>query len=659
MTISDGYYSVRNAANNLHLSVEGASTAQYAALVTSTASDGNEQVMKVVSENGNSVLYPVHTIGVSQGTTLDDPDYRLGLWSGMQYWQPAPIPTANPAGSRVVSSNTWSQDTMPQERDARELWLVVDSGLTILVNGVSYPQYLIKSAFEGTEVVDCYLTPPLVGSFGSYACTVQRLSTTGSAGSLYQRWAMVPTVPYDGDLPVPFLGLPSVTGSTHMNLGQTSASPIMFDTDVGALWPTWITREPSNHQVRWRRRDRIGYGQSIGEWTNWVAWGGDGSNDGWGANPTAATSGIVNVSQNYLATGSGVTIDFTDDIDLTEVEWNIRTIDSDKPAAGGVYSFTSIAVKKFKITSAECFRLPTGVYITFTTSYPDFAVASASAVGTNGDFSKASSTGECSVMVGNSKFSSIPSIGDRISISLTATTLDGYSASWDGEVEVTMGGSYGDAPTVVCTINGTIATIQADAPDGMTISGAWLVVPRGHGDRYVDLGGLDAPGGISIVRQTWTVPPPLGVPWSVLITTSDGNRWGFDATLRDAIIEEPPTYHVTSQNCKRDLSVALKKDAPGPTFAPTYTRSRTETETYSRERPVYGYSDVTKAQWTLTGDLLAGEENDDVDWFAHDSHVYFRSPHGFWAQCAVNSVRIDLSATQSQEVQLNLSEEVW
>ena len=318
-------------------------------------------------------------------------------------------------------------------------------------------------------------------------------------------------------------------------------------------------------------------------------------------------------------------------------------------------------MRNFKITSVTCTKIPNGLYVSFTTSYPEDMVQTAAVESTDGTFTRASVNDSTTVFVKNSLISVMPNIGDTIDITLTATSTDGYSATWNGTVEVELGGSFGTPPTVTCTVNGTIATIQADAPDNMHLAGAWLVVPRGHGDRYVDLGGLESLYGETTVRQTWVIPPPLGVPWSVLVSVAanSGGDWGYDATVRDPIIEDPPSYHITSRNCKKDFAVTLRKTAPGPSFTPTYTRSRNETETYSRERPVYGYSDTTKAEWQLIGDLIDGNGLSGADWAAHESHVYFRSPHGFWAQCAVNSLRIDLTSTQSQEVQANFSEEVW
>ena len=428
-----------------------------------------------------------------------------------------------------------------------------------------------------------------------------------------------------------------------------ASKPITLDGDSGALWPAWASKA-SAHQVRWRRRERLYGSSTMGEWSPWSAWGGDWLCDGWGSDPTTATSAEVHITgDTYSVGGAGVPIDLTGNIDRTEIEWGIRAVDASSPVAGGVYGFITTVVREFKVTSVVCNKTYRGVHVSFQTSYTASSVALASVISLDGSFSTSTSTGECDVFIPNASFAYLPEIGDELNLHLSVTSTDGYVAIWTGLITVELGGFYGEAPTVRCTVSGTLAAISATAPTGMSITGAWLVVPRGHGDRYIELQG----------NSPWLIVPPLGVPWCVLVTASAENRWGFDATVRPAIVEDIPAYHITSQDGRRDFAIALRKALPGPSFAPTYTRSQTETETYARERPVYGYSDTTKAQWSITGDLVDGEGLSDADWAAHASHVYFRSPHGFWAQCAVNSLSVDLSSKESQEVEASLSEEVW
>ena len=639
MAVTTGYYIVQNAYNGQLLDVNGGSQANGASVVDGVSSNENSQIMHVVEEGEGVLLYPVHTERLDdQSQHVYDPKPRFGVAT-----------SSDINDSLVFLSNGWGQSS------DNDLWILESTDDSVVVNGVSYPAYRVKTAFVDTSQEDHILTPPKVN--GRQSCTVYTPyeSTYGSI-NLAQEWAFIPSVPFDSDLPVPSYG---TTGSPEWRAGNTTTSVVMFNDDTGTVRPNWESKG-SAHQLRWRRRDRSETAETIGDWSNWTAWGGDGSSDGWGIDPTTATSGIEKRSRIFYPS-TGLSVDFTGSTIRTEIEWNIRVIDTAAPAVGGVYGFTSVVVRNFKITSVTCTKIPNGLYVSFTTSYPEDMVQTAAVESTDGTFTRASVNDSTTVFVKNSLISVMPNIGDTIDITLTATSTDGYSATWNGTVEVELGGSFGTPPTVTCTVNGTIATIQADAPDNMHLAGAWLVVPRGHGDRYVDLGGLESLYGETTVRQTWVIPPPLGVPWSVLVSVAanSGGDWGYDATVRDPIIEEPPSYHITSRNCKKDFAVTLRKTAPGPSFTPTYTRSRNETETYSRERPVYGYSDTTKAEWQLIGDLIDGNGLSGADWAAHESHVYFRSPHGFWAQCAVNSLRIDLTSTQSQEVQANFSEEVW
>lgn len=632
MSVTAGYYTIRSIADGTLLDVEGASEANGASLVVCPENTGNDQVMQVVSAGtGHVLIYPVHTSELG---------YRLGL--GLSTGQTS----AN--GVVVVSSDIWSDGQWTSE----ELWDLETSTGSLTLNGVSYQGHRIKTTYDDDSRNDHYIITPNPGAFGSSRCTVRTIATT-----LYQQWAFVPAAPYDHSLPTPRLGS---SGSSDLYHSSTTGV-VTFNDDEGAVFPYWVSKA-SAHQVRWRRRDRLEQSYEFGEWSDWSTLdSGSKASEGWGQDPTVPTTHITKLgTDTFFSDYNPVPVDFTDDTLRTEVEWNIRAVDASAPAVGDSYTFTTVAARKFRITSVTCTKTPKGLYVSFETTYPDELVQSSNVVGTDGSFAYVSNTtGDTTLFVKNSLISVMPNVGDDIEISLTATSEDGYSARWNGTVEVSLGGTYGDAPTVTCTVNGTIATIQADAPEGMGLEGAWLVIPRGHGDRYVDLGGLETNGEYSVVRQTWVIPPPLGVPWSVLITASSDGRWGYDATVRDAIFETPPTYHVTSQDCRKDFALSLRKSSPGPSFAPTYTRSRTETETYSRERPVYGYSDVTKATWSVTGDLVGGVGVSDADWAAHESHVYFRSPFGFWAQCAVESVSIDLASNESQEVQVSLSEEVW
>ncbi|MBQ9003731.1 MAG: InlB B-repeat-containing protein [Eggerthellaceae bacterium] len=459
--------------------------------------------------------------------------------------------------------------------------------------------------------------------------------TSNAALTLYAQWKLTSSEP---DVPQP-----------SKPAQQSSVKPIMLKDDTGALWPTWASKT-SLHQVRWRRRDRTYGSMTMGDWSSWTAWGGDGSNEGWGSDPTMQTAEAFNVVGDvFTVSGNGVPVDLTGTIDRTEIEWGVRAIDTSQPAVGGPYGFVTAVVREFKIVSVVANKTQRGVHFSFTTTYPESSVASATVESLDKSFTRSSSDGGCDIFVGNASFSYLPDIGDQIDVLLTATTSDGFTCTWGGTVVVDLGGFYGEAPTVTCTVSGTLAVVSATAPTGMSITGAWLVVPRGHGDRYVELTG----------SQPWLVMPPLGVPWRVLVTANAANRWGFDSTIRDAIVEDPPSYHVTSQDGRHDLVMKYRKTEPGVSFIPSYTRSRSETETYSRERPVYAYSDVTRGQLPLIADLVDGEGLDEADWVAHASHVYVRGPHGFWAQCAVDSVRMDISSPESQEVQVNLSEEVW
>lgn len=184
MTIPNGFYTIRNVATGAFLGVEGSSTATGAALVTGVDTGGNDQVFAVSTDGGYTTLLPSHTA---------DSGYVAGLGREQTF-------SDGRGGFFVVSGNYQS----PDQADASR-WVIVDGDGSLLVNGVSYPAYFVRSANEDGQLL--YLADQaLHDTHGCVACEAFFDATSSTTTTPHQQWAFVPAVPHDPNLPVPYLG---------------------------------------------------------------------------------------------------------------------------------------------------------------------------------------------------------------------------------------------------------------------------------------------------------------------------------------------------------------------------------------------------------------------------------------------------------------------
>lgn len=606
--ITDGKvrYVVCSAQDNHYcLDVSGVSTANKANVTCHSRNDGNNQLFRVSKYNSTlSTIRACHS-----GKAIE-------------------VYGAKDANGANVSQ-------YDHNKSAAQRWYLVPDGKTTTINGHAYPTYLIVALGKTNGRV-------MAAASSANSANVAIYARTGSAA---QRWAFVPS-----SQRVASFGVPTSGGGS---LSATSGGSSLVQAASGKVYPSWKLGA-QGAQVRYTRRWR----KTDGSWTGWERWrdikSASDEGFGWGADCTAAHV-YAQESDGRRRCPHGVSYTIGSAYDAMDVRFEVRHFNAsygknEVPCHGGSLSFDVRAVRPVSVTSLTLEYTPKGAAVAWATSDGVGTIAKgytakvecprlfpATSVTINqGEYTR----------IPQSKMRRVPQEGERYTVKLTVTTKDGATATKTQVCTVSYESGHGAGPTAGggWVPGTTLARVTSSAS-----CDAYLLVPRGHGDRFVPLGS----------GTSFTFPPPLGVPYRVFLMTGGDSVWGTTVKEYPAITEAPPTYHVTSQDLSHDLAVAYRTESPGPEFRPAYTRSRTSYETFGRERPVYGFGEATAAEWSLTGDLVGDGMLDEVDWFAHDSHVYFRGPRGFWAQCAVESVSVDLGNPLSHEVSVSLSEEVW
>ena len=529
---------------------------------------------------------------------------------------------------------------------AQKWYLEEVSGQTITVNGTSYQCYYLHSLGSTTgRVLTCYEDSDVtrVNPIGY---------PRGSSSTYYappleqQMWAFIQSSLYYAGFSVPTNGGAALTSS-----GSAST---LVQASSGSLFPSVANPvTEASYQCRYRKRTRgVNADQAeFSSWSDWMSYDNDSTaNLGWGdsastsANVTTAVVGKRHVASSGLAMQALGT-----DYDRVDYEFQFRRFEpnySNEPRHGGMLDFVVSQVAPLTIDQLSATWSPDGLILSWQTNWTR---GGGTMVLTSGDglFSKAvgaPSLGSDDVQIANAKLSRRVQVGDSVIVSATYTTPDGATASTTQALTVAYGGTIGTSLALTATVSGTIATVTSSVASAK----AWLLVPRGHGDRLVPLSG----------SSPWQVPAPLGVPWQVYATANVGGIWNATLQTFPAITEYPPTYHVTSQDLMTDLAIAVG-EGEAPAFEASYSRDVASAKAAGRERPVNLFGETTEATFRLSGVMLEGASLDDFDAISHESHVYVRSPLGVWLQCGVTGSSVDMSRSRIQGISLSFDEEEW
>jgi hypothetical protein len=399
--------------------------------------------------------------------------------------------------------------------------------------------------------------------------------------------------------------------------------------------------------VRYRTRTRAAGTDGMGAWSNWKSIA-DGSTawDGWGA--PGASNCTPTVVGGLCWSTDGVPVDNRTTYDRTDVQFSARAWSASWGAGGAAhgaaYAWTVTTTRPVTISDASVLLSPDGV----TVAWASTATGSGNAVTLESDVWGTYTTtgaGTGSATVPQYAMRRTPDEGETVSVKVTLRTADGVTVSRAVSATATYEGQHGTTLELHADVDGTLATITASSADAR----AWLVVPEGHGTRYVPLAG----------SSPWTVPAPLGVAWQVLASVVDGTSWASVLQRFPAIYDTG--WHVTSQDMAKDLAVYVNAGA-APKADVSYSRAVDAVDVMGRERPVYLVGDATEASWTLDGmtygDYMA-EDAALADWAVHAGHVYFRGPNGFWAQACVTGGKVEQSTANAREISISMSGEVW
>lgn len=441
--------------------------------------------------------------------------------------------------------------------------------------------------------------------------------------------------------------LPTPSGGT----GGTEHAPLPGVCAIasGTLYPAWLCGNERQFQVRYRTRNREQSEDALSDWSDWMSIK-DGTTgfDGYGA--VGESNCTATEDEGLLWSPYGVLIANGSTYDRTDVQFEARAwsaswgYGSTTSAHGNSQMWEMVTVRPVAVSSLTATLSSDGLTIAWATD----CTRSASTVSIESDlFGKVRTYGEAvdSHLIPVESLDHAPTQGETLDIIFSMVTSDGLSVRVQQSVSVAYASGFSLDITLTASVAGSIATVTSSNQDAL----AYLIIPRGHGDRLVPLAG----------KSPWQVAPPIGVPWSVYAVDDNGSSWGSVTETFPAIAADG--YHITSQDMTRDLVIRGNANTP-PTFTPRFKRDYSSEETYGRERPVNIVGNVTSADWTLNGILFGETLEDDreaVDWASHAGHVYFRSPMGHWSQALVTSASPDYSVDNASAVSISITEEVW
>jgi len=519
---------------------------------------------------------------------------------------------------------------------ANQHWKVTEVG-TQAINGTDYHVVTIGAFNGSTYVLD------VTGNKSAMRAIIEIWTANGQAN---QQFVLVPTEwEATASAKTSYAALPTPSrGTSGAAIG--TALPSSVGLANGTLYPAWACAQ-DEYQVRYRTRTRAAGTDGMGDWSNWMSIA-DGSTawDGWGT-PGASNCTPTDASGRKWST-NGVAIDNRTTYDRTDVEFSARAWSASWGAGGSAhgaaYAWTVTTTRPVTISDASVLLSPDGLTVTWAST----ATGNGNAVTLESDVWGTYTTtgaGSGSAAIPQYSMRRTPDDGETVSVKVTLRTADGVTVSRTVSATAAYEGTHGTTLELHADVDGTLATITASNASAR----AWLVVPEGHGTRYVPLQG----------SSPWVVPAPLGVAWHVLASVVDGASWASVLQRCPAIFDTG--WHVTSQDMTKDLAVYVNAGA-APKADVSYSRAVDAVNVIGRERPVYLPGDSTEASWTLDGmtygDYMA-EDAALADWAVHAGHVYFRGPNGFWAQACVTGGKVEQSTAIARKISISMSGEVW
>lgn len=523
------------------------------------------------------------------------------------------------------------------ERNGTEAqrWVIEPSDATAVSNGSVVPLYVIHAVSGTGRCLD-------VANGGTQIQTnVQVFDSNGTAS---QRFWFEPTEYLADGLPVPSGG-----GIAESDGGVPSAT-ILSRGDVTAF-PSWLC-DGSEYQLRYRLSERPSSDDAtdvsnFGDWMD--ARSGSTGNGGWGEVQTANVTGPErDGTRVWSPHGIDVSVS-TDGTDRVDIQFDVRRFagsygETGACAHGGSATFSTRVCWLARLTGLSAVFTPNGLRVFYSSDFP--RGGNSMTISSEGLFDAHTYQGLASsgyVDVPVEDMFAVPREGEGISLSIDFSTCDAKMPRSVESVNVSYDSGHGTSVDVSAEVEGTLATVTATK--GASV---WMLVHRGHRDRFVP---IDVSGGSA------KVAPPLGVPWRLFATISDGEAWASKSVEYEAI--PSVGWHMSPLDMSSDYEVFVTDSFGGAKAVVSYERDSTTVVTTGREREVVGFGSTVKANWSVDGVLIGDdldEQTDGFDRVAHSTYVVFRDPFGFWAQAAVMSSSIDRSVRRFRPVSLSFRE---
>lgn len=537
-----------------------------------------------------------------------------GQWSLQNVSSGMFVDVAGGAASAGTNVQQWDDTDQRAQR-----WKVINYGTTTV---------------DGTTCAVVSLGSYVTNDGQTYFADVYNAMTSNNANvdiqtassSAKQRWALVPTTPLDGGVPV------------VANLGWTATAGAAASSDTlpeaEELYPTWVTTMswstdgPNHYEWRWRTQlmsDRAG---TWGSWSEWTAW----------AVAPAAQQG----TRAWVP--DGLPAEVPDGSRAMRYALQVRAMGvlaNGLMVTGPTASATLTSVRKATVTLGSMGFGPEGLRIAYESDYAGGTnVVSIDSVKVGGTEYVASATRFPALDASGSMLVPMSSLRDWIADGATATVRFrngtdmlplSTATTVTGTVSYDAGSGMSATPTITV---GEGRTLQLTVPTA-DVTAAWM--------RYE--------GQLTEMRLTDGVAyltPPFGssitYEFFVSVASSGGDNWG--------------VAHVTSQQSRALMSAYkpchawnwdgghfLLEVREGEPLETDYGVRRNH-ETYqlnSREWESVHYQKTKSGSFTATGALVKGlteSARADLEAMCDQGYVTYRSPSGLVADVAVTEFSI-------------------
>ena len=364
---------------------------------------------------------------------------------------------------------------------------------------------------QGTTTVDgteCEIVSLGAGNESDYMLDVELYQTEvkiyADNGGTNQRWALVPTVAQDANMPVPSeVGLASSIGG--------AGSQVVPDGTWYATWrcsDAWATDGPNSYRYRLRTRYMDPDGSQWGDWGEWGEWS------------TAAAR--LDGTRAWLADSIDGNLD-VDEYKAMQVQFQVASqgVGETENVSGMPADELLLVAYEPKVVIESATLTAEGLELAYTSDYPYGAMSvyleslsfdGTDALASKATFRLAEDEGTFTVPFGSLK--ALPSEGDVASLTF-------YEGS---DVAARFTTLHSASPTVSIASGTVDVDVEFEDSDALTER----AVPDKSGCRVF----LQTDSGLFELEEPFDVPYPFGSEYTVVTVYENGDDWGIDVTER-------------------------------------------------------------------------------------------------------------------------------